>query len=102
MDLKLLEKPSIPSNDAEIVDKKRITLKQARYIAQMCEEILEFLREHPVAFSEVRASRIIEALKPSYQSVLAMKRQQEVLYQALMDELDEEEGLNYTDLRDEF
>lgn len=103
MDLKILDKPSIPKNDAEIVDKKRITPKQAQYIAHMCDTISEFLREQPLAFTEVRASRLIETLRPGYLAIQALKRQHQLIYEALVDQLDDEEDeMGYGDFQDEF
>lgn len=42
--------------------------------------------DQPITFSEARASRIINALKPSYTAVVAMKKRHDELYEALRDE----------------
>lgn len=71
----ILAVPSKPKNDSELVDKKRITAKQALFIRNMCDEISNFMERHPMAFTEARAHRLIEALKPSWEVVVAHQKE---------------------------
>lgn len=92
----ILSVASKPKNDSELVDKKRITAKQAVFIRNMCDDISTFMERHPLVFTEARAHRLIEALKPSWEVVVAhqkeSKRITELLKYGENDYEDEDDG----------
>lgn len=94
MKSEILARPSVPKDDSSLVDKPRITKKQALFIRNMCDQISTFLDNHPIGFTEARAHRLIEALKPSYEAIMRLRKQQEEIYKSLRygDEEDEDFG----------
>jgi len=105
----ILSVASRPTNESELVDKKRITAKQALFIRNMCDEISNFLERHPLVFTEARAHRLIEALKPSWEVIRAHHKESNRITgilkygeegQDLEDFYDEDEGPFFGDPSD--
>lgn len=95
----ILAQPSKPANAEELVDKKRITPKQALFIRNMCDEISIFLEKHPLVVTEARAHRIIEALKPSWEVIVEYKKAHDRITNTLSGWEDEEdEGFGPPDI----